>query len=96
MHLELFGFEKYEAIHNKIRQVISQKGRAIYVFSHYHSKIKVDSCDSLPIRKILDLHNVIILIKSFFNKGENHYYYNIFLEKCSRQFAKNNNNFFSR
>ena len=28
----------------------------------------------------MTLHNVIILIKSVLNKGENHYYYNIYLE----------------
>ena len=31
----------------------------------------------------LILLNVIILIKSVLNKDKNHYYYNIFLEKCS-------------
>ena len=29
--------------------------------------------------KTLALHNVIILIKSVFNKGQSHYYYNILL-----------------
>ena len=38
----------------------------------------------LPL-KTLALHNVIILIKSVFNKYQNHYYYNILLEKCSYQ-----------
>ena len=34
------------------------------------------------------LHNVIIHIKSVLNKDKNHYYYEIFLEKCSYQLAK--------
>ena len=34
-------------------------------------------------RKKLTLHNVIIIIQSVFNKNQNHYYCNIFLEKCS-------------
>ena len=46
-------------------------------------KIKIDSCNSLPIKKILTFHNVIILIKSVVNKNENKYYCNIFLEKGS-------------
>ena len=46
-------------------------------------KIKIDSCNSLPIKKILTSHNVIILIKSVVNKNENKYYCNIFLEKGS-------------
>ena len=57
-------------------------------FSHYFAKIKVDSSDSLPIEKILTLHNVIILINSVLNKDKNHYYYKIFLEKCSYQLVK--------
>ena len=56
--------------------------------SHYYVKIKVDSYDFLPIEKTLTLHNVIILIKSILNKDKNHYYYKIFLKKCSYQLDK--------
>ena len=38
------------------------------------------------------LHNVIILIKSVFNKEKNKCYYNIFLEKGLYQLSKNNDN----
>ena len=41
--------------------------------------------DSLPLEKLLTLHNVIILIESVFNKGQNHYYFNIFSEKQSNK-----------
>ena len=37
----------------------------------------------MSIEKPLALNNVIILIKSVLNKDQNHYYYNIFLEKFS-------------
>ena len=57
-------------------------------FYHYFAKIKVDSGDYLPIEKTLTLHNFIILIRSVLNKDINHYYYKIFLEKCSYQLAK--------
>ena len=58
-------------------------------FSHYYAKIKVNSYDSLSLEETLTLHNVIILIKSVLNnKDQNHYYYNIFLEKCLYQLAK--------
>ena len=50
--------------------------------SHYYAKIKVDSFDSLPLEKRLNLHNVIIPIKSTLNKDTNHYYYKIILESC--------------
>ena len=33
-------------------------------------------------------HDVIILIKSVFNKDKNNYYYNIFLEKASYELTK--------
>ena len=38
------------------------------------------------------LHNFMTFIKSVFNKNQNHYYYNIFLEKCSYQLDENNGN----
>ena len=55
-------------------------------FSHNYQRIKIDSNDSLLLEKRLTLHNV----KSIFNKSENHYYYNMFLEKCSYQLSKIN------
>ena len=76
--LKLFWSEKYGAIYNRIIHLISQESSITYVFSHNHAKIKVDSCDSLPLEKTLTLWNVIIFIKSVFNKDKNHYYYNIF------------------
>ena len=87
-YLILFGPEKYDAIYNRIRYLISQKRSITYVFSHNYAKIKIESYDSLPLEKTLSLHNVIILIKSVLNKNKNHYYYNIFLKKCSYQLAK--------
>ena len=64
-YLVLFDSEKYDAIYNKIRYLLSL----------------VESYDSLPIEKRLTLHSVTILIKSVFNKEKNHYHYKIFLEK---------------
>ena len=52
-------------------------------------KIKEDLYDSLPIGKTMTFL-VIILIKSGFNKDENNYYYNIFLEKLSDELSKKN------
>ena len=47
----------------------------------YEIKINVD--DYLPLEKILNMYNVIILIKSVLNKNHNHYYYQMVLGKCS-------------
>ena len=63
-YLTLFGCEKYDAIYNKIRYLISLKSGITYIFSHCFAKTSVDSYDSLPIENILTLHNVIMLIKS--------------------------------
>ena len=63
-------------------------------FSHYYTKIKVDSYDSLPIGKTLTLHNVTKHIKSILKKDQNHYFYNMFLEKSSYQLAKKQCHFF--
>ena len=71
-YLTLFGSEKYQAIYNRTRYLISKKSGITYIFSHYFAKIKVDSYDSLPIEKRLTLHNVIVHIKSVVNKDKNH------------------------
>ena len=36
----------------------------------------------------MTFHNAIILIKSVWNKDQNHYYCNIFLEKASNELPK--------
>ena len=78
---------KYDAIFDRIRLLIRFKSSIKYVDSHNYAKIKIDSDDDLPLKKTLTMHNVVILIKSVFNKNQNHYYYNIFLEKCSYHLA---------
>ena len=77
-YLTLFGHEKYGAIYNRNRYLTSLS-RIAYIFSPSFAKIKVDSCDILPIEKILTLHNVIILTKSVLNNDKNNFYYKIFL-----------------
>ena len=78
---------------DKIDGLISLKSGVTYIFSHYFAKFKVDTYDSLPIEKILALHNAIIHIISVLNKDKNYYYYKIFLGRYSYQLA-NNHNFF--
>ena len=68
-YLVLFGAEKHDAIYNRIKYFISQKSGITYVFSHNYARIKIYSYSSLPLEKRLTLHNVIILIKSFFDKN---------------------------
>ena len=79
--LVLFGGEKYDFIYNKIRYLIGVKSSITYAFPHNYAKIKFDSYDSLLLEKISTFHNVIMLIEPVWDKDQNHYYYNIFLEK---------------
>ena len=86
-HLQI-RFDKIDGFIRIYGGTVSLKTSITDIFSHYFAKIKVDSYDSLSVEKIVTLHNFIILIKSVLNKDKNHYYNNIFLEKCSYQLAK--------
>ena len=55
---------------------------------HDFAKTKVDSFDSLPLEKTMTFCDLIILIKSDWNKDESNYYYNIFLEELSYELLK--------
>ena len=88
----LFGGEKYDFISNSFTYPIRVKNGIAYVISHNYAIIKVDSYELLPLQESLILHNVIILIKSVFNKDKNNYYYKMFLVKGSHQLRKNYDN----
>ena len=45
--------------------------------------------DLLPLEKTMTLSNVIILVKSVWNKCKNNYYYNILLEKILINYFRN-------
>ena len=91
-YFAMFGDEKYGFIYNRIRYLMGVKSGITYVISHNYAKINIDSYDSLPIEKTLTLHNVVMLVKSVFNKDKNNCYYKTFWEKCSYELPKNNNN----
>ena len=74
----MFGDEKYGFIYNRIRYLMGVKSGITYVISHNYAKINIDSYDSLPIEKTLTLHNVVMLVKSVFNKDKNNCYYKTF------------------
>ena len=66
---------------DEIKYLISKKSGITNSINYNFGRIKIDSYDSLLIKKILTSHNVIILIKPVVNKNQNKNYYNIFLEK---------------
>ena len=86
--LVLFGLEKWNAINDRTRYLIGSKAVLHRFFSYNYAKIKIDSDDDLSLEETLNLYNVVILIKSILNKNQNHYCYDILLEKCSYQLAK--------
>ena len=53
-NLVLFGAEKYDSIHKRIRYLIGVKSGITYVFSHNYARIIVDSYDSLPLEKNIE------------------------------------------
>ena len=82
-HLVSFSYGLFDKICGKIKYLISKKSGIADSINHNFGKIRIDSYNSLPIEKISDFHNVIILIKSVVDKNKNDYYYNIFLEESS-------------
>ena len=74
-HLLLFDYGLFDKICNKFKYLVSEKGGITDSINHNFGKIRIDSYNSLPIEKILTFHNVLILIKSVFNKNKIEYYY---------------------
>ena len=80
-HLILFDYGLFNKICDNIKYLISKKSDIANSINHNFRKIRIDSYNSLPIKKILTFQNVIILIKLIGNKNKNKYYYNIFFKK---------------
>ena len=74
-YLTLFGSSRYDAIYDRITYLISLKSGITNIFSSYFAIFLTLFYDSLPVEKILTLHNVIIQIKSDLNRDNNHCYY---------------------
>ena len=55
------------------------------VHTHKYMKIKINWENDLHLEKILNMHDVVGLIKSVFSKNHNHYYHQHFLEKRSNK-----------
>ena len=80
-YLGLFHSDEiYDQIFYRIRYLVMLKINVSDVCSHKYMKIKFDLDDDLTLEKTLNMHNVVILIKSAFNKNLNYHYYEVFLE----------------
>ena len=82
-HLVLFDYKLIIKICDKIKYLLSKKSGIANSINPNFGKIRIDSYNPLPIKKILTFHNVIVINKSVVNKNKNKYYYKIFLEKGS-------------
>ena len=80
-HLILLYYGLFNKICDKIKYLISKKSDIINNINHNFGKIRIDSYNSLPIKKISTVHNFIILIKLVVHKNENKYCHNTLLEK---------------
>ena len=67
-YLVLFGSEKYDSIYDRIRYLISVKSDITSIISHNYATTNVYSYDSLRLEKTVTFLNVIILVKSVWNK----------------------------
>ena len=89
IYFVLFASERYNAIYNRIKYLVSEKSGITDSINHNFARIRIDSFNYLPIEKIWTFQNVIILIKSVVNKNKNNYYCNMFLEKGSYEDKSN-------
>ena len=75
----LIDYSYCDRVWDKINYLISRKSGVRESINYNFARMRIDSFDSLPIEKTLTFYNVIILIKSVFNRNKNEYYYKIFL-----------------
>ena len=80
-YLILFDYNNCGKICDRIQYLISGKSGITDSINNNFGRIRIDSYNSLTIKKILTFHNVIILIKPVVNKNKNEYCYNFFLKK---------------
>ena len=62
-HLILFDYGLFNKIFDKIIYLINKKSGIRNNINYNFGKIRIDSYNSLPIKRILTFHNVIIFIK---------------------------------
>ena len=80
-HFILFDYELFNKFWDKIKYLISKKSGITNRINHTFWKIRIESYNFFPVKKMLTFHNVIKPIKSVVNKNKNKYYYNKYLEK---------------
>lgn len=67
----------------KLIQIKSGIKTNVDKYYHKYMKIKINSDDVIPLAKSLNMHDVIIIIKSAFDENCNNQFYQLLLQKCS-------------
>ena len=71
----------YKELCEKIRDLVRSISNNSDDYDQKYMKIKFNSDDDLPSQKILELCEIIIVLRSVFHE-DNWYYSYIFLDKC--------------
>ena len=61
--------QKYEKLWNQIRSITNNSDN----YNENYIKIKFISDDGLPLKKMLELYNMKIIVRSVFHEGNNYY-----------------------
>ena len=65
--------KKYEKLWNRIRDFIRPVTKNSGNYDQKYMKIKFDLDDDLPLKKMLELHNMIVVVGSVFREGNKYY-----------------------
>ena len=73
--------KKYVELWNKIRNLNNSKSNNSDDYHNKYMKTKFDLDDDLPLKKSLELRNMITVVRAVFHE-ENKYYPQVFPDKC--------------
>ena len=65
--------KKYEKLWNRIRDFIRPVTKNSGNYDQKYMKIKFDLDDDLPLKKMLELHNMTVVVRSVFREGNKYY-----------------------
>ena len=65
--------KKYEELWIKIRDLIRLITNNSDDYDEKYIKVKFNSDDDLPLKKVLKLYNMVIVVRSTFHKGNRYY-----------------------
>ena len=62
----------YEKLWTKVKNLIRSISNNSDNYDEEYMKIKFNSDDGLPLKKTLELHNMIIVVRAVFHEGSKH------------------------